>query len=98
MHLRITAVLTAAVACSAMAQTYTMKTFAGGALPENVDGLSASLGGINGMAVDPAGNVYLSLGDYNVVVRCDVNTAVLTRVAGNGTSGFAGDGGPATSA
>jgi uncharacterized protein (TIGR03437 family) len=98
MHLRIAAVLTVSVACSAMAQTYTMKTFAGGALPVNVAGLSASLGEVNGMAVDGLGNVYLSLGDYNIVVRCAVDTGVLALVAGNGISGFAGDGGTATSA
>jgi sugar lactone lactonase YvrE len=98
MRVRTTVVLTLAIACSALAQTYTIKTFAGGALPENLPGLSASLGGINGMAVDQTGNVYLSLGDYDIVVRFDANTGVLTRVAGTGTPGFSGDNGPATSA
>src|SRR5271166_3750821 len=98
MSLRITVLLAAAVACSATAQTYTIKTFAGGALPQNIAGLSASLGNINGMAVDQVGNVYLSLNDYDIVVRCAADTSVVTLVAGSGTSGFAGDGGPATSA
>jgi uncharacterized protein (TIGR03437 family) len=98
MRVRISAVLIAAFACSALAQTYTIKTFAGGALPVNVAGLSTSLGVINGIAVDATGNVYLSLGDYNAVVRSDASTSVLTLVAGNGTYGFAGDGGPASSA
>lgn len=98
MHFRMTAVLTAAAACSAMAQTYTVKTFAGGALPVNVAGLSASLGDISGIALDSFGNIYLSLDDYDIVVRCAVDTSVVTLVAGNGTAGFAGDGGAAASA
>lgn len=98
MRLRTTAFLIAAFACSAAAQNYTMKTFAGGALPVNVAGVAASLGAINGIAVGPRGDVFLSLGDYDIVVRCDVDTSVITVAAGNGTNGFAGDGGPATSA
>jgi uncharacterized protein (TIGR03437 family) len=98
MHFRLIAVLTAAAACSAMAQTYTVKTFAGGALPVNVAGLSASLGDIGGMALDSFGNIYLSLSDYDIVVRCAADTGVVSLVAGNGTAGFAGDGGAATSA
>jgi sugar lactone lactonase YvrE len=98
MRLRSTGILTVAIASTALAQTYTIKTFAGGALPESLPALSASLGGINGVAVDSAGNVYLSLGDYDIVVRCDVNTSVLTRVAGTGIPGFSGDNGPAASA
>jgi uncharacterized protein (TIGR03437 family) len=98
MRLCVCAVLAAACACSAFAQIYTVKTFAGGALPENVAGLSASLGNIAGIAADTNANIYLSLSDYGIVVRSDANTGVLTRVAGTGINGFSGDGGPAVSA
>ena len=87
-----------AVASAALAQTYTFKTFAGGALPENVAGASANLGGVYGIALDRLGNVYLALGDYHIVVRVDANTGVVTRVAGNGTAGYNGDNIAATSA
>jgi hypothetical protein len=69
-----------------------MRTFAGGALPAGGAATAASLGGVSGIATDGAGNVYLALGDYDLVVRIDANGA-LTRVAGTGTKGFSGDNG-----
>lgn len=75
-----------------------MKTFAGGALPENVAATSASLGGIYGVAADGAGNVFLSLGDYDLVLRVDAATGTLIRVAGNGSRGSSGENGAAESA
>ena len=56
------------------------------------------MGNIYGIAADRTGNVFLSLGDYDLVLRLDAATGNLTRVAGNGTRGFSGDGGPATGA
>jgi hypothetical protein len=50
-----------------------------------------------GVRVDRSGNVFISDADNNVVRV--VNTAgIITTVAGNGTSGYTGDHGPATSA
>jgi hypothetical protein len=49
-----------------------------------------------GVAVDVAGNVYIA-DWYNNVVR-KVSQGVITTIAGNGTSGYSGDNGPATSA
>jgi uncharacterized protein (TIGR03437 family) len=57
---------------------------------------SASLDGPWGVAVDPAGNLYIA-DIYNERIR-RVSGGTITTVAGNGSSGFAGDGGPATSA
>jgi uncharacterized protein (TIGR03437 family) len=48
------------------------------------------------VAADPAGNVFFAA--QNAVLRLDATTGILTPVAGNGTHGFSGDGGPATSA
>ena len=60
--------------------------------------ISAELNGINGVAVDVSGNVYL-LDFANARVRkVAASTGILTTVAGNGTAGFSGDGGAATSA
>ena len=127
-------ILVLAFSCSAFGQTYTINTFAGGALPVNIPGTSASLYGPNSVAVDNAGNLYF--GDEDNVMRLDVSTGmmtlvagnayptgvtldaagnlyiadygssrirkvsngVITTVAGNGTQGYSGDNGPATSA
>src|ERR1017187_10011226 len=90
--------LTSIISCSAFGQTYTISTFAGGALPVNIPGTSASLGfGVpQVVAADSAGNLFFV--DQHTVLRLDATTGVLTLVAGNGTTGFSGDNGPATSA
>src|SRR5207253_8045735 len=73
-------------------------TFAGVWLPENLPGASVSLDQIGGVAVDAAGNVFLSLPRYTAVMRLDAKTGILTRVAGNASNGFSGDNGPAVDA
>lgn len=50
-----------------------------------------------GVAVDGAGNLYIAFSGDNLVNRISVSGTV-TIVAGTGQNGFAGDGGPATSA
>jgi hypothetical protein len=48
------------------------------------------------VAVDSAGNLYIA--DANNARIREVSNGVITTVAGNGTFGFSGDNGPATSA
>jgi trimeric autotransporter adhesin len=73
-------------------QSYTISTVAGTGW--NLAGLSANLSNLEGVAVDGTGNVFLTLATYSVVVRLDLS-GQLSLVAGNGTLGFSGDGGPA---
>jgi sugar lactone lactonase YvrE len=98
MRTRLILLFTTILCGSAWDQTYTIKTLAGGALPINIPGTSASLGyGVpQYIAADPAGNVFFV--DQNTVLRLDATTGSLTLLAGNGTQGFSGDNGPATSA
>jgi sugar lactone lactonase YvrE/acetyl esterase/lipase len=48
--------------------------------------------------VDTAGNIYFTDTEVHRIRRIDARTAVITTVAGNGSWGFSGDGGPATAA
>ncbi len=51
------------------------------------------------LGVDSKNNIYISQGSAFFTVRkIDAVTGILTTVAGNGTAGFSGDGGPATKA
>jgi len=58
--------------------------------------LEAGLGGVRGLAVDSAGNLFVAVNAQRV--RKIDTRGIITTVAGNGTPGFSGDGGPATQA
>ena len=51
-----------------------------------------------GIAVDRHGNIYVADRHNHCVRRIDATAGVVTTFAGNGTSGYAGDGGPAKEA
>ncbi len=55
---------------------------------------SAMLADPHGVAIDSAGNLYFA-DSYNNVLREVDSTGTITTIAGNGTAGFSGDGGPA---
>src|SRR5581483_10367366 len=57
----------------------------------------AQLFGPQGVAFDPAGNLYIADG-YNSRVRRVSPSGIITTVAGDGTYGYSGDGGPALQA
>ena len=61
MRLFAAAILTLAISCCSFSQSYTIRTFAGGGLPEGIPPTSANLGTVNGIAADAAGNVYMTL-------------------------------------
>ncbi len=58
---------------------------------------SAQLNQPQGVAVDAAGNLYIA-DTYNCVIRKVAADGTIATVAGSGTCGYAGDGGPATGA
>jgi sugar lactone lactonase YvrE len=69
----------------------------GGFAGDNGPATSAQLSSPNGVFVDSAGSLFIADSSNNRIRKVDAN-GIITTVAGNGTRGFAGDGGPATSA
>jgi len=59
---------------------------------------AAELTGPVSVAVDAAGNIYISDSFNNAIRKVTAAAGVISTVAGNGASGYSGDGGPATSA
>jgi uncharacterized protein (TIGR03437 family) len=57
---------------------------------------SALMGEVGGIGIDPTGNIYI--GDSSSSGIRKTSNGVITTIAGNGTQGFSGDGGPATAA
>jgi hypothetical protein len=59
---------------------------------------SATLNQPSGITFDAAGNLYIADTGNHAIRKVTLATGVITTIAGNGHPGFAGDGGPATSA
>jgi sugar lactone lactonase YvrE len=91
----VLACLLSALAPGLLAAQTIINTVAGGG-PNNVPALAANIGQPVGVAVDSEGNCYIADG-VSRVFRVDTS-GQLTVVAGDGSRGFSGDGGPATSA
>ncbi len=95
----ITALLFVPACC--LAQGFTITTVAG----DNIPGYSGDGGPATGaqlylpqcVALDAAGDLYIADSFNNVIREVAVN-GTITTVAGNGSFGYSGDGGPATSA
>ena len=62
-----------------------------------VKATSVSISLVDGIAVSPKGDVYISQRAHNIINRIDSN-GMLIRVAGTGVSGYSGDGGSALKA
>ena len=92
----VLAITIALLAPQASFGQYNIGTVAGGG-PNNLPALQSGIGYAAGVARDAAGNTYIA-DSYSSQVF-EVSTAgTLSVVAGNGTLGYSGDAGPATSA
>ena len=69
----------------------------GGFAGDGGQATAAQISEPDGMATDAAGNLYFS--DWgNQRIRRISTSGIITTIAGNGTPGYTGDGGPATAA
>jgi sugar lactone lactonase YvrE len=64
---------------------------------DNEPATGAALNTPNGIAVDTSGNIYFADVGHSRIRKVDTH-GIITTVAGNGTNGYSGDGGPATDA
>lgn len=60
--------------------------------------ITAALSTPSGLALDAAGNLFISSFDGDTVRRVDASTGYIVTIAGNGTQGYTGDGGLGASA
>jgi hypothetical protein len=80
---------------AAASPQYVISTYAGGAPPPTpVAALAESIRAPISVATDVAGSVYFASPDLDCAFELDA-TGALTRVAGNGNSGYSRDGGRA---
>ncbi len=91
-------VLSAATIINTIAGTGTGGYSGDGGLASGPMNTGARLDQPHGVAVDSAGNLYIADYANNVIRKVTASTGIISTVAGNGTAGFAGDGGLATSA
>ncbi len=75
----------------------TITTVAGGGPLDNGLATKSAVGFPANVAADANGNIYISDIGHNLIRKAD-SGGIITTVAGNGTPGFSGDGGPAIKA
>jgi hypothetical protein len=84
------------------AQDQSINTVAGSNTPgysgDNGPATSAQIDRPFRVAVDAAGNLYIADFDSAAIRRVDASSGVITTIAGTGTAGYSGDGGPAINA
>ena len=94
------ATLVKTMVTSSTSNVYTINTIGGNGVQGYFgDGASATTAKLNtpsGVAVDDEGNVYIADTNNNRVRMIERSTGIIRTIAGTGTAGFSGDGGPAT--
>lgn len=73
-------------------------TGTGGYNGDDIAATTAQLNEPRGVAVDKFGHLFIADQANNRVRQITLSTGIISTIAGNGTQGFSGDGGPATAA
>lgn len=98
--MRRTLLIIASILFGFAAQAQIITTVAGGGTSGLGDGglaINCELNNPIGIAVDAVGNIYIGDRDKNRIRKINTSGIIIT-IAGTGTAGFSGDGGPATDA
>jgi sugar lactone lactonase YvrE len=66
-------------------------TGASGSLGDGSAATAAQLNGPTGVALDPAGNIYIADAGNNKIREVSANTGLISTIAGTGAAGYAGD-------
>ena len=82
------------VAMPTHAQTGDIVTVAGGGVGDGGRPTLAALTSPDGVAIDSHGDVYVADGAAHRIRKIDIESNIITTVAGTGNPGFSGDGGP----
>lgn len=85
-------------ASGSWAQTITTVAGGGASLGDGGPATSAQLNLPRRSFVDATGNIYIPDSANHRLRKVDATTGIITTIAGTGSAGFSGDGGPATSA
>jgi hypothetical protein len=88
-------ILSVLIYATSFAQNIT--TVAGG-LGGGIPAINTSIFHPYGIAFDSSGNMYIADASNNRIRKVSASTGIITTIAGNGTQGYGGDGGAATSA
>ncbi len=75
-----------------------IRTVAGGGTDDGRPATAVGLNQPTGVALDASGNLYIADAKHYRIRKVFASSGIITTVAGNGTTGFRGDGGPSTSA
>ncbi len=82
-------------------QTYMVNTITGNSVTPGYSGdggpaIAATFSNISSAITDMSGNIYISDELSHCIRKINQSTGIITTIAGNGTQGYTGDGGPAS--
>ncbi len=91
-HLTLSGFMLPLVFIAPLTSAQIVETIAGGGIGDNAAAIAGILSnGVEGIAIDALGNLYIADGNYHRVRKLTTSTGAITTVAGNGYSEYNGD-------